>query len=228
METDRLQRLIMWIAAVTLVVGTILALRFVRGYQPAAGFNYPTPGDMPANVALRFENVRVTGRKNNQPAWTLTAGKVETDRDHTTLNFSQQIAATLIDSGQPRAYITAPVATYESVARMIVAAGRIQCRVYPKSAAKNGVKSTATHSSSQDLVIDANEVVWNVGTQLVTCRGPVHATEPGGTVDGDELVVNLLTQDMSVQNMHGQVSLDDTDDNGLSGSLQGLTQGLTQ
>jgi hypothetical protein len=218
MDTDRLQRLIMWVIAVTVVGGTILALRYVRGYRPAAGLVFPGTTDMPANIALSFDNVRSVGRKGNKRAWTLTAGKVQTDRDHTTLNFSDHIIATLLDNGTPRAIISAPQATFDANARLLVAAGRIECTVFPKIGDSRGIKK-----ASSNLVMEAQEVVWNVGTHTVVCRGPVHATLDGDDLSGNDLSVDLDTRDMAMNQFHATLMLDDSSANSVSDTLQGLT-----
>lgn len=221
LDTDRLQRLVMWIVAIVVVGGTVLALRYVRGYRPLGGLNFSAPTDLPANIVLRFDNVRIVGRKDHKTAWSLVAGKVQTDRNRTTLNFSRNVTATLMNDGKPRAVLTAPQATYDANARLLVAAGRIECRVLPKAAVNSRIKPSVK-PSSDDLVVEAQEVIWNVGTQTIVCQGPVSGSLPGMNLQGNDLSVNLMTREMSIHQFHATLTLDDSGENGFSNTLQGL------
>jgi hypothetical protein len=208
MASDRLQRFLMWFFAIVLVVGTVAALRYARGYRPLAGFGYSGPSDLPADIALRFENVHVSGRRDNRKAWTIAAGQVQTTATRTRLDFSRGITATLLDNDRPRAVVTGPQATYDANAKVLVAAGQINCRIHPKAG-----------QSGSDLSIDAAEVVWSVGSHVVSCPGPVQARLDGTVLSGTDLAVDLQTREQSLHNFKATVPLSDLDSGGPVGSV---------
>ena len=214
MNSDRIQRLFMWLIAIAVVGGTALALKYSRDYRPYVAFSSVSPGDMPANVALRFQDVRVAGRQNNRVAWTMKAGLVQTDQQRSRLDFSREVAAVLMDNGKPRAKVTGPQAVYDTLAKQLVAAGNIQMNIFAQSSNKAG---------AADIRISAGTVIWSVGSQLVTCPGPVRASFPRGTIEGTDLSVDLRTRAHSLHNIKASVTLDDSAANGdLPGGFGGL------
>jgi lipopolysaccharide assembly outer membrane protein LptD (OstA) len=206
--SERLQRYVLWLLAVTLVVGTGLALKYARGYRPAAGFAFSGPPALPGDVALRFNTVKVIGRKDNRRAWILKAGRVDTTRSRSRVDFSGNVEATLLNQECPRATFTAPQATYDVGAKVLVAAGQVACVVQPAT----GTGSRTSIDSRRPLRIEANQVVWNVGSQTVACPGTVRVTLPDLTVTGDDLTVDLRTREHSVKRFHATLTL--TDDSG--------------
>ena len=214
--SERLQRYLLWFLAIGLVVGTGLALRYARGYRPVAGFSFSGPPPLPGDVSLQFDKVRVVGRRDHQKAWTLMAGRVATTRTRSRVDFSGGVEATLIEQGKPRATFSSPQATFDVGAKTLVAAGQVVCVVQP--AANAG-------SHAAPLRVEANQVVWNVGSRMVSCPGPVKINLSDLTVSGNDLTVDLRTREHSMKQFHAQLTLNDNRESALPaavGALQGL------
>ncbi len=193
--TDRAQRIALWIIAVLLVVGTSLALRYARGYRPLAGLGGGTPV-FPADVGIRFDRITVIGRDKGRPAWTLKAGRVQTTRSRSRVDFSGGIQAALLDKGKPAATLTAPTATYDNFARALRLSGNIVCTV-------------------RDLRISTGALNWDAGSNLVRCPGPVRATLRQGEVTGADLTLDLRTRTVTVRNAEANTTVEDLQGFGL-------------
>lgn len=189
--SDRAQRILLWAVAVLLVAGTALALQYVRGYQPLAGFGGPSRSPLPTDIALRFDRVRVVGRTGNQPAWTLTANQIDTTQNRSRVTFRGQIAATLLQDGKKRAALQAPSAVYDAIHKQLAVNGGVACTMSDPKAG-----STLLRIHSPDLE-------WKVDSHLVEASGPVTATLPNGdTVQGNQLAVDLRNRNLSLKNVH--------------------------
>jgi hypothetical protein len=191
--TDRAQRIALWIVALLLVVGTGLALRFARGYRPLAGLSSPG-SPLPADVGVRFDGITVVGRHKNRPAWTLTAGRVDTTRSRSRVEFSGGIRAALLpDKGRPAATIAAPAASYDALSRILQVSGNIVCR-------------------AGDLRINTASAQWEAGSNTVRCPGAVLAAHPRGEVRGEQLVVNIRTREYTLRNVRAGFRVDPTEE----------------
>lgn len=189
--SDRAQRISLWAAAVLLVVGTGLALRYARGYRPLAGLAASGPA-LPGDIALRFERISVIGRANNQPAWTLTADRIDTTRSRSRIDFSGSIKATLLRNGKSRASFTAPFATYDTGSQALQATGQLICLIRPPK---------REDDRNNELRIESSLLNWYVGSHLVACPGKVTASLPGMTVRGEQFQVDLRTRNYSLKNI---------------------------
>lgn len=216
--SERLQRYLLWFLALTLVLGTGLALKYVRGYRPVAGYAFVNPSELPGDIALRFENVRAVGRSNNQRAWVLTAKRIDTTRTRSRIDFSGGVEATLLDQGVPRAVFHAPQATFDSGAKLLVAAGQIDCTVRP---AKSG-GGPQIGDAGKPLHFETTQVIWNVGSRTVMCPGTVEVETPGLQVRGVNLTVDLRTREHSLKQFQATMTLNDDASSDLPRTLKGL------
>lgn len=210
--SDRAQRIVLWCLAVLLVVGTGLALRYARGYRPLVGLTPTDASALPGDVTLRFEGIKVVGRSNNQPAWRLTADRIDTTRSRSRLDFSGNIEASLLQSGKARAIFTAPFATFDANARALQATGNLLCRVRsPKR----------LNDTKNELRIETSLLNWIVGSDLILCPGIVRATLPGVEVKGQQFQVDLRTRKYSLKNVTASFVVEE--DN-IEGTLQRLEE----
>ncbi|MBC8103337.1 MAG: hypothetical protein H7Z41_12230 [Cytophagales bacterium] len=188
--SDRSQQILLWLLTALLVGGTAVALKYARGYRPLAGLP-SVPSVLPPEVGLRFNDVQVVGRSNNQRAWLLSAQHIDTTRSRTNVDFSGRISATLLKDGRvARATITAGGANYDLLRKQLNVRDGIVCRVRDD---KTGRES---------LVVRAPDLQWQVEGRMVHCTGPVQATLAGGdTLQGDQLVVDLKTGNKTLKNV---------------------------
>lgn len=203
MAAERLKKFALWTIALLVIGGTIYALRYVRGYRPFMSMGIFDSAALPADTALRFDSVRVNYREHNQVAWTLKAGRVETNQERSRLVFSNGIGSTLMNVGKPRATVIAPGATYDTGQHLLDVTGQTICHVFPQ-----GVNRSR---KSDDLVLEAQEVQWNTSAHSVLCRGPVRADLPGKHLRGNDFSVDLLTQDMSIHQFSADFTIDAND-----------------
>ena len=188
--TDRAQRIALWTLALLLVAGTGLALRYARGYRPLAGLT--NQGSLfPSEIGIRFDGITVVGRHKGRPAWTLKAGRVETTRSRSRVDFTGGIEAGLLPSkGVPAATLTARAAAYDNGARALRLWGDLVCTV-------------------RDLRITAGALTWDAGSNLVRCPGPVHATFRQGQITGQDMTVDLRTRTLTVRDAKANITLED-------------------
>ncbi|MES2459583.1 MAG: hypothetical protein V4671_03310 [Armatimonadota bacterium] len=196
--SDRTQQVLIWILTVALVAGTVIALNFARGYRPLAGIPGPT-SSLPPEIALRFNQVRVIGRSDNQRAWILNADHIDTTRSRTRVDFSGMISATLLKDGKTtRASVTAGRANYDLLRQKLSVSDGITCQV------------PANKSGKGAILIKGPDLEWEVGSQTIRSNGPVQATFDGrDTLQGDQVVVNLQTRDKSAKNVRATFYVDE-------------------
>lgn len=213
--SDRTQQVFIWILTIALVAGTVIALNFARGYRPLAGIPGPS-SDLPPEVALRFNQVRVVGRSHNQRAWLLNADHIDTTRSRTRVDFSGKINATLLRDGRiARAIVTAGHASYDILRQKLSVSDGITCRV------------PGDKSGAGAVVIKGPDLEWEVGSQIVRSNGPAVATlDRGDTVQGEQAVVDLRTRNMSLKNVRGTFYVEEDTTN--SDTPLQLLQGLNR
>ena len=211
---ERLTKFTLWTIALLIVGGTIYALRYVRGYRPFMSMGIFDSAALPADIALRFDSVRVNYRENNKVAWTLKAGRVETNQDRSRLVFSNGMTATLMNEGRPRATVTAPNAVYDTSQHLLDVNGQTVCHVFPQGATRS--------QNSDDLVLQAQSVQWNTSTHSVSCRGAVSADLPRKHLRGNDFSVDLLTRDMSINHFSADFTIDATSDSQQLQPLKGI------
>ena len=200
--SERAQRYFLWIFAAALVAGTGLALRYAKNYRNQAASFLPGTGAglLPGGVDLRFQNVRVAGRKDNKKAWTLRAGRVDTTKNYNRVEFSGNIKAQLLSGEKPRARFSAPLATYDTQGQSLTAFGSLTADVWSKSQKPGSVPP---------FHLEAGQLFWGVGTNLLRCAGKVRASAPGADVTGNDLTINLQTRDYTLQNLHAEFVIQD-------------------
>jgi hypothetical protein len=211
--SEQAQRILLWCAAVLLVAGTAIALRYAQSYRTIAGI--PAIGQMlPPNVNLRLERLTIRGRKDNQPAWVLKADRLDSSRLRDRLDFSGNVNAVLIREGVTRATLTAATASYVDPPKVLTVAGNL------KALLKGDPQSAVP-----EVRFETNQVVWNVGAKTVSCPDRVRLAYGDSFVQGEQLQIDLKTRNYSIKNMTGETTLDDTNDSLMSAlpSLQGLT-----
>jgi lipopolysaccharide export system protein LptC len=173
--SERAQRWLLWILALVVVAGTAVALRFARGYRAVAG------------------------RRNNRPAWTVRADRVDTTRSHDQVDFAGNVLAKLLlPDGKPRATITAPFASYTDYNKTLTATDKIVILVHSVAA-----------NVKDDLRVETEKVKWNVGARQVECPGSVRASLNASHVTGSSLTVDLKTRAFSLHHFNAILSLDD-------------------
>ena len=215
--SDRAQRYFLWIFAALLVAGTGLALRYAKNYREQAASFVPGAGAglLPGGVDLRFQNVRVVGRKNNQRAWTLQAGRVDTTKNYNRVEFAENIKAILWQNNTPRARFSAPFATYDTQGQSLSAYGKLSADVWSASQKMNSVPP---------FHLEAGRLFWGVGTNTLRCEGAVRATAPGANITGDNLTVNLQTRDYTLQNLNARFTIGA---DGTAPAIPDLPEGVT-
>lgn len=182
--SETTQRFVLWALAILLVGGTILALRYARGYRPLAGLPGAESPLLPGDVGIRFENMTVAGRDGGKPAWTIRARQVETTRTRSHILFSGGVAASLLPGkARPAATVTASRAAYDAGKRTLSLHGDILCAV-------------------RDLRVRTNQLSWDAGSRLVRCPGAIRATDRRGTLSGENFAVNIRTREYTLRNIH--------------------------
>ncbi len=211
--SDRAQQVLIWMLTIVLVAGTVVALNFAKGYRPLAGIP-GSPSALPPEVALRFNDVRVIGRANNQRAWVLNADHIDTTRSRTRIDFTGKINGTLLKDGKTtRATVTAGRASYDVLRQKLTVSEGITCRI------------PGTKPGKGPLLITGPDLEWEVSSRTVRSVGPVVVTFDGGdTLPGDQVVVDLKTQNKSFKNVHATFYVEE--ENISSGSPPQLLQGL--
>jgi len=206
--TDRAQQAVLWILAVSLVVGAALALRFARGYRQLAGFGTIGSPTMPETVGVELNNVRIVGRDKSKKAWIVKAGRINTTRTRTRYEFVGGISAQFLRDEKPRAVVTAPQAAYEAATKTFTVSGGIVCRV-------------------RDLTVKTPQVLWTVGENTLRCPGAVAANLPGengGTMRGENVTVNLTSRNLRAQSVSGTLFIEgDMEDGASAAALKRFT-----
>lgn len=212
--SERAQRYILWIVAALLVAGTGLALRYAKNYREQAASFVPGGGGplLPGDVNLRFQAVRIVGRRNNQKAWTVRADRIDTTKTRNRVDFSGNIRAELIQTGKVRAQFAAPFATYDVQGQNLTAFGKLTCDVWGST------------KSKAPFHLEAGQLWWGIGTETVRCGGKVHGTAPGTNVTGDDLTINLRTRDYTLRNLNARFTIEEGGE--VPTALPGLPEGL--
>ena len=153
------------------------------------------PNRLPPNVAVRLTQSIFTGRDDQgRKSWIIHADRVDSAIDHSRIEFSGHIDATLLDSptGKTRARVSAPTAVFTAATKTLQVGGKIVCRVPGKG-------------DASDLHLEADTLLWNVGAKQIICPGAVHSDLPqqGGTADGRDLTMDLVTHEWTLKRFHG-------------------------
>ena len=215
--SERAQRYVLWLVAAALVAGTGLALRYAKNYRDQAASFVPGAGGplLPGGVDLRFQNVRIVGRKNNQKAWTVRTDRIDTTKTRNRVEFAGNIKAELWEKNQPRARFSAPFANYDTVSQSLSAYGKLTCDIWG---------ADRKPSDPAPFHLQAGQLWWGVGSETVRCAGKVEATAPGANVSGDNLTINLKTRDYTLQNMNARFTIDESGT--LPAPMSGLNEGI--
>lgn len=211
--SEQAQRILLWCAAVLIVVGTAVALRYAQGYRAIAGI--PAIGQLlPPNVNMRLEHLTIKGRKDNRPAWTLTADRLDSSKLRDRIDFTGPIQATLIRDGVTRAILTAATASYVDPPKVLTVSGNLK-------AVLRGDKQEAR----PDVHFETDKIIWNVGANTADCPGKARLTYGDSYAEGEQLKIDLKTRDYSLRNGTGGMTFDETEDNLMSAlpTLRGLT-----
>lgn len=193
--SERLQQILIWVAAIALIVGTGIALRYAGGYRQIAGLSPPSA--LPPNVGLRLNDVTAAGRRNNALAWTLKANQVDSTRDRTRVDFLGDIAIHMFTGGQERGTLTANTATYLSLNQMISVSGKVV-----------GILRDPKVSRGESLRLTTDIVHWNIGARHAICPNAVTIYVKDGVVRGNQLSVDLKTRDHTMRNFAAEFTLD--------------------
>ena len=182
--SEKAQRIVLWGLALLLVGGTVLALRYARGYRPLAGLSGGESSLLPGDIGVRLEKLTVVGRDRGRSAWIIKAGRVETTRARSRILFSGGIIASLLPGkDRPAATLTAPAALYDEWGRKLDLQSDVVCAV-------------------RDLRVAAAALHWDIGSHLVRCPGAIRATDRRGTLSGEDFSVNIRTREYTLRNVH--------------------------
>jgi hypothetical protein len=231
---ERAQRLLLILAALLLTFGVGTALKYAR-QSGALALSPAIAPPLAAQVALRFRQAAVTGYENGQPAWSITAQVIETERDKRTLRFSQGLKATLLEKGKPGAYLASPSAIFtdqrrldfiggleatllqEGKPRAMLSAPTASFDTKERSFLAAGsimvkVLPAAKPSPNElpkslgSLTITCTQLHYTVGTRQVHCPGDVKiVTEKGDEVFGRDLTLNVETHSFSLADFRGRI-----------------------
>jgi hypothetical protein len=205
--SDRAQRAVLWILAISLVVGVALGLRYARGYRQLAGFGTVGPM-MPENVGVELNKVRIIGRDKNKKAWVVRAGRINTTRTRTRFEFEDGISAQFLRDEKPRAVVTAPRAVYEAASKTFTVNGGVVCRV-------------------RDLTVRTPSVFWTVGENILRCPETGSAVLPGaggGTLRGQNVTINITTRDIKAEKVSVKLQIEgDAADDVSTAALKRIT-----
>ncbi len=208
--SGRLQNVLLFLLAAVLVGGTALAIKYSTGYRPLAGFG-PSGPPLPGDIALRFSQVRVVGRKDNRRAWRVTADQVDTTKAKTRVDFHGNITAELLNEKEKqRAVVTAPQASYDVPRQLLTANGKLLCLIHPVSGAVGP-------QAKGDLKVETDSLVWNVGAKSVLCSNTVTATMPDAHISGKMFSVNLETREFSLANVQADFVIEENREPGTLG-----------
>ena len=208
-----------WGTTVT-VVAVLVALwsgvRYVLAPPPAQKNGSTGPNGLPGNVLVRQNRAAFIGYDaNTKPLWTLRADVVDATTDKMRIEARGHVEAELLEptTGKRRAFVTAPSAVFSRGSNTLQIGGKIVCR--------------APGNSKTDLRIEAETLIWNVGTKQVLCTGAVHADLPNGsgTVDGRDLTLQLTTRELSMKTVRASALLKPGDGDAppaLTNPLKGL------
>jgi LPS export ABC transporter protein LptC len=206
---DRIQRFFLWLLAIGLVGGTIAALRYATGYRHVAGLGAPPPS-LPPNVYLRLSGITVTGRKDGQVAYIVTADRIDSTRNRDRVEFVGNIRAELRQDGQPRATFTAEKAVYSEPTKMLTAEGKSGGQI-------TAVVRGATPVPGRELAFETPRLTWNIGSRQVFCPDAVRLAVKDLTLEGIQLSVDLNTREFTLNRWKGTFSVDEE-----SASSEGL------
>lgn len=192
--SERVQGILLWLVAISLIVGTSIALQYAGGYRRIAGFENPVL--LPPNVTLRLMNVTATGRRNNQKAWTMSAKQVDSSKDRSRVDFVGDIKVTLYSEGRPRATLNADMANYLAPNQTLLVGGHVV-----------GIMKDPK-AGTDDLKMETTRIQWNIGSRQVTAPEAVTLTLKDGTITGTQLMVDLKTRDYSMKDFKADLALD--------------------
>lgn len=190
-----------WISALLILLlcgGTYLAIRFIQQFPATRPLSPSGMASLPPNINLRLMGVSITGRKEGQPAWTMEANRMDTTRDHNEVDFSGNVHAELLQDGKHRATIQAESAHYSQSQKLLTASGPVICIIKPT---KSG--------EGEDLRIESQQVIWNVGSRNVTCPGKIRAVQGKRIIEGEQLTVDLKTRNISLRNFAAMLTVDE-------------------
>lgn len=206
--SDRTQRLAIYAGALLLAALGAGALRLARRLPPIAGLSPQVAPPLPLDIGLRFTEVAATGRQAGQVAWTLTAPRIDTARDRSRLDFSGGIQAVLRESGQPRATLSAPTATYEVAAQRLTVAGTVRAHVSPPPKAPAGGPPDPTAALGA-FEVATGLALWDIGARTLRCPGEVTVRLKRGEARGENLSLDLRTRDFTLHRFRGRFRVEE-------------------
>ncbi|MDX1935207.1 MAG: LPS export ABC transporter periplasmic protein LptC [Capsulimonadales bacterium] len=181
-----------WVSAflvLLLIAGTYLAVRFVRESPRSPLITGGGTPDLPPNVHLRLSGLTITGRKDGRPAWHLRADRMDSTRDSREIDFDGHIRADFSGEETRRATVEAASAHYSDTLKRLVASGGVRLRLRPTSP-----------QFPEEIRIETDSIVWNVGDRNVLCPKPVRAFQGSRFARADGLTVDLKTRKLTLRN----------------------------
>lgn len=193
--SERIQQILIWVAAIALILGTGVALRYAGGYRQMAGL--APPPNLPPNISLRLKGVRASGRHNHELAWNMKADQVDSTRDRTKMDFLGNIVMKMFTSNQERGTMTANTATYLSLNQMLTVSGNVV-----------GTLRDPQMARGEAFRLNTDVVHWNIGARHAICPNAVTITLKDGVIHGNQLDVDLKTRDHTMQNFEAELNIE--------------------
>jgi hypothetical protein len=200
MNPDRLKS---WATVGGMIAFTVVAaagLRYaISPNRPATIGTNPNP--LPPGIAARVNRMEYTAYEydgETRKTWVVHADVLDISSDKSRVEARGNVEAELLDAptGKRRALITAPTAVFTRNSKTLQVAGKIVCQA-PGTNIQN------------DLRVEAETLIWNIGAKQIMCPGEVVAVLPNrtGTARGRELTLDLTTREWSLQKFHGEFAL---------------------
>ncbi|MBC8142987.1 MAG: hypothetical protein H7Y38_16305 [Armatimonadetes bacterium] len=196
MRSDSFKRLAAVVFCAAVLAGGYYGIKAILAPQRfGQGDNIGAPG-LPPGVGLRVDRLSFTGYDaQNRPVYKLRADVVDAGSDRMRVEARGNVEAELLDAatGKRRAFVVAPNAVFSRASNTLQVGGKIVAR-FPGD-------KTAT-----DIRVNAETLLWNVGTKQVLCSGAVHLDLPNasGTADGRNVSVNLETRVWTAERLRGE------------------------
>lgn len=200
MNSDRLKSWATVGGMVALAVVTAAGLRYAISPNRSASSG-TNPNPLPPGTGVRVNRTEFTGYEydgETRKSWAVRADVLDISSDKSRVEARGNVEAELFDAptGKRRALITAPAVVFTRNSKTLQVAGKIVCQA-PGTNIQN------------DLRVEAETLIWNMGAKQIVCPGAVVAALPNGTgtAQGRELTLDLTSREWSLQKFHGAFAL---------------------
>lgn len=180
---------------IAVIVAAAAGLRYAMSPNEVAPTAVRNPDALPPGVAIRVSRTEFIGYDDQtRKACVVRADTVDVSSDRSRMEARGNVEAELLDAstGKRRALISAGTVVFAGNSKTLQVGGKIICRAPGIDAAN-------------DLRVEADTLLWNVGAKQIVCPGEIVANLPNakGTARGRDFTLDLSSREWTLQKFHG-------------------------